>query len=63
VWSFTTSHTCTSQIVSDLNGDCEVDFYDYARLADIWAGSLTDIAQFATDWLKCNREPASECWQ
>jgi hypothetical protein len=64
VWSFTTSrYICTGLIVSDLNSDCEVDFFDYAILTDTWAGNLMDIAQFATDWLICNREPASECWQ
>ncbi len=63
VWSFTTSYICTSSIASDLNSDCEVDFLDYALLADGWAGNLTDIAQFAADWLICNREPQSMCWQ
>jgi len=63
VWSFTTSYICTGSIVSDLNSDCEVDFFDYAILADTWAGNLSEIAQFAADWLICNREPASECWQ
>jgi hypothetical protein len=33
----------------DLNNDGFLDFMD--------------IAQFAIDWLSCNREPASECWQ
>jgi hypothetical protein len=32
----------------DLNGDCSLDWMD--------------IEQFATDWLTCNRYPASECW-
>jgi hypothetical protein len=75
VWSFTTSN-CSSPIVSDLDGDCEVDFFDYALLAEVWGSippevdlnndgylNLLDIAQFATDWLACNRDPASECWQ
>ncbi|MGD1041684.1 MAG: pectinesterase family protein [Sedimentisphaerales bacterium] len=76
VWSFTTTYTCTDHIISDLDGDCQVDFFDYARLADAWAGNppevdlnndgfldYFDIAQFAIDWLKCNRDPASACWQ
>ncbi|MGD0596999.1 MAG: right-handed parallel beta-helix repeat-containing protein [Sedimentisphaerales bacterium] len=54
---------CTSPATSDLNGDCEVDFFDYALLTDVWAGDLMDIAQFAIEWLTCNRDPASECWQ
>jgi hypothetical protein len=56
-------YECSSPIASDLDGDCEVDFFDYALLADAWAGNLPDIAQFAIDWLSCNREPQSECWQ
>ena len=67
---------CTTPAASDLNGDCEVDFFDYARLADAWGGNppevdlnndgfldYFDIAQFAIEWLSCNRDPASECWQ
>ncbi|MCJ7779093.1 MAG: right-handed parallel beta-helix repeat-containing protein [Sedimentisphaerales bacterium] len=67
---------CTSPVASDLDSNCQVDLFDYARLADAWAGNLPDvdlnndgfldfldIAQFAIDWLSCNRDPASECWQ
>jgi len=56
-------YVCTSPITSDLDGNCQVDFFDYALLADAWAGNLSDIAQFVTDWLTCNRDPDSECWQ
>jgi hypothetical protein len=67
---------CTTPFASDLNGDCEVDFFDYALLADAWGSNppevdlnndgyldFLDIAQFAIDWLSCNRDPSSECWQ
>jgi hypothetical protein len=67
---------CTTPVASDFNSDCQVDFFDYARLADAWAGNppeidlnndgflnFLDIAQFAIDWLSCNRDPSSECWQ
>jgi hypothetical protein len=63
VWSFTTTYLCAGSVISDLDGDCEVDFLDYARLANAWAGDLMDIAQFAIEWLTCNRDPQSECWQ
>ena len=64
VWSFTVSrYICTSPIISDIDGDCEVDFLDYALLADAWAGNLSEIAQLAIDWLSCNRDPAGGCWQ
>jgi hypothetical protein len=80
-WSGTANATtliyiCTSPIVSDLDGDCEVDFFDYAVLADAWRTSPPDVdlnndgvmdyfdlAQFADEWLTCNRAPQSECWK
>jgi hypothetical protein len=33
----------------DLNGDCSLDWLDILDLAD--------------EWLSCNRNPPSECWQ
>jgi hypothetical protein len=57
---------CSNQIESDLNGNCQVDFFDYAVLANEWVEDtldLTDLADFAIKWLTCNRNPASECWQ
>jgi pectate lyase len=33
----------------DLTGDCNLDYKDFA--------------QFAADWLRCNRTPSGECWQ
>jgi pectin methylesterase-like acyl-CoA thioesterase len=66
VWSFTTSYICTSPIASDLDGNCQVDLFDYVLLADEWADGildLTDMADFVIDWLNCSREPAGECWQ
>ena len=56
-------YVCSSPIISDLDGNCQVDFFDYALLADAWAGDLLDMAQFVIDWLSCNREPQSECGQ
>ncbi len=69
-------YSCTNQIASDLDENCQVDLFDFCLLADAWAGNLPDadlyndgfldlmdIAQFASDWLSCNREPAGECWQ
>jgi len=59
-------YSCAMSIVSDLNDDCQVDFVDYARMAEAWAGDVAGwlaLQQFAQDWLICNRDPASECWQ
>ncbi|MGB8227255.1 MAG: hypothetical protein WCE45_10400 [Sedimentisphaerales bacterium] len=68
MWSAEASATartygCTSAIASDLYEDCQVDFRDFAILANEWAGDWLDILQFAEDWLTCNRSPSEECWQ
>lgn len=68
--------TCTSPIASDIDGDCQVNFSDFVRMADAWAGNppsvdlnndgklnFKDLAQFAIDWLSCGRSPSGECWQ
>jgi pectate lyase len=69
-------YSCSEPIAADLNGDCQVNFLDYTVFADAWATqspladfnsdnkvSFLDFIQLAQDWLKCNREPAIECWQ
>jgi hypothetical protein len=40
--------TCTTQPPMDFNGDCKVDFRDFAL--------------FAQGWLQCNIDPPSACW-
>ncbi len=40
---------CTSRIAGDVNGDCKIDFEDYAIMASYW--------------LECYLEPAEACWQ
>jgi len=68
--------SCTLPIASDIDGDCQVNFFDFVYLADAWAGNpppvdldgdgildFKDIEQFAYDWLTCNRNPAEECWK
>lgn len=39
---------CSQPILGDLNNDCKVD--------------LADLAMFVSNWLRCNLEPQSECW-
>ena len=41
--------SCTSPINGDLNDDCKVDFFDLALLV--------------SNWLECNLEPPSACWE
>jgi hypothetical protein len=62
----TLRYNCASALVSDFDGDCQVNFFDYAILADAWIGDppdFIDLAQLAVDWLICNRNSSSECWQ
>ncbi len=67
---------CTEPYASDVNGDCQVDSFDYALIANAWGTNLPqidlnddsqlnyfDIAEFAAEWLDCNRDPLSECWK
>lgn len=69
-------YDCTIPFTADLDSDCQVDFFDYAVLANAWAGGepevdlnsdatldWRDILRFADEWLACNRDPAGECWQ
>jgi len=61
-----TAYSCTAPILSDYNGDCQVDFEDFAALAGEWLNGgegldLSDLAQMAIDWLACGREPAETC--
>ncbi len=39
---------CTSRIAGDVNGDCKIDFEDFAIMA--------------SNWLECYLEPAEACW-
>jgi hypothetical protein len=60
------THACNNKRASDLNFDCQVDFLDFPFLATSWdAGSAAwaSLRQFATDWLMCDRNPSSQCWQ
>jgi hypothetical protein len=66
----TMRYDCTSSLGGDFDGNCQVDFLDYVTFAEAWAceppenaTDFNDLAQLATDWLKCNRNPAGECWQ
>ena len=43
----------TDYYASDLDRDCDVDFYDYADFSDGWVGDFNDLADFALEWLEC----------
>ena len=47
IWSFETIDDCSSSIAGDVNGDCLIDFKDFALMAE--------------NWLKCNRMGTGAC--
>lgn len=66
VQQFTTAlYGCTSHPLSDLDNNCQVDFFDFVLFGQQWAGTLDfdNLAQFALDWLACNRYPDAQCWK
>jgi hypothetical protein len=56
---------CVSFSIADLDSDCKVDFFDFAVLGEGWLGDydLNDLATLAEDWLDCNLDPQSACWE
>jgi len=40
---------CSEKLVGDINGDCKIDFVDFALMAN--------------NWLDCNLDPPSACWE
>lgn len=67
LWNFTTGRfSCPSPLLWDVDGNCEINFLDFAEFAEEWATAtldFNDIAELAADWLICNRYPSEECWQ
>jgi alpha-L-fucosidase 2 len=65
-----TAYSCPIPIPYDLDNDCQVNFTDFVVLASEWINNgggegvdLADLAQLASDWLECSRDPAGTCWQ
>lgn len=65
-------YSCTAPITSDLDGDCQVNFHDFAILGNLWISLeeddygysiVDDLELLAAEWLLCNRDPDSECLQ
>jgi thermitase len=55
---------CTQAIDGDLDGDCRVDFFDYAIFANDWliGSNLDDLATLSNNWLECNLAYQGACW-
>ena len=57
---------CTEAPAGDLNDDCQVNFKDFAIMANDWGKIDFDFKRFADiagNWLNCNLKPESACWQ
>jgi alkaline phosphatase len=70
----TAPFVCDPVMATDLDGNCKVDFGDYALMADSWGQSpperdivtdgtmnFLDLAELASDWLRCSRVPPGSC--
>jgi uncharacterized delta-60 repeat protein len=59
-----TQHNYCTGIAGDLNGNCKVDFADYAILAGDRhiASTWDDLAALADNWLKCGYALQEDCW-
>jgi uncharacterized membrane protein len=57
---------CPEPLAGDLNGDCKVDFKDFAIMANEWDKFDVDLESFiaiSDNWLTCNLIPESACRQ
>ena len=60
---YTQHDYCLRPIGGDLNGNCKVDFVDFAIVAAAWLGNdFADLKILAEDWLKCNFALEEDCW-
>ncbi|MBA7567518.1 hypothetical protein ES708_09231 [subsurface metagenome] len=61
---YTQHDYCTGQIGSDRNGDCKVEFRDFAILAEAWLNNYgwEDLGKLADDWLYCRFALEDDCW-
>ncbi|MGA2092547.1 MAG: SBBP repeat-containing protein [Sedimentisphaerales bacterium] len=55
---------CFEPIDGDYNGNCKVEFTDFAVLANAWLAGydLFDLDTLADNWLNCNFALEEDCW-
>jgi len=60
---YTQHNYCTEAVEMDLNGDCKIDFKDFAILAEDWLGGndWLDLAMLTDKWLDCNFALQEDC--
>jgi hypothetical protein len=61
---YTQHDYCISPFPGDYDGDCKVNFTDFAMLAEDWLQStyIEDLAELAEDWLECNFALEEDCF-
>lgn len=61
---YTQHDYCISPFPADYDGDCKVNFTDFAMLAEDWLEStyIEDLAELAEDWLECNFALEEDCF-
>jgi hypothetical protein len=61
-----TINSCPAAPAGDLNGDCQVDFLDFALMAESYIGNAEDwqtLSDIADTWLECGMDNPDNCWQ
>jgi uncharacterized delta-60 repeat protein len=61
---YTQHDSCTSPFPADYDGNCKVNFTDFAMLAENWQEStyFEDLAEFGEDWLECSFALQEDCF-
>jgi hypothetical protein len=61
---YTQHDYCISPFPGDYDGDCKVNFTDFAMLAEDWLEStyIEDLAELTEDWLECNFALEEDCF-
>ncbi len=56
---------CINPPTMDMNGDCKVDFVDFAMFAEDWldGNGFTSLAILTSEWLNCGLDPPEACWE
>jgi uncharacterized delta-60 repeat protein len=60
---YTQHDYCMNPFPADYDGDCKVNFTDFAMLAEDWRQStyFADLAELVEDWLECNFALTEDC--
>ncbi len=65
-YTTTPANPCPAPPAGDLNGDCYVDSFDFALMAESYVGDTEDFSllkDIADTWLECGMANPNNCWQ